>query len=84
MKTTKRKRKERRMRILEKNAGKRRAREAGVAAEVRRERRMAHRKNLFGKYEAAKSDLGGTGEGPGRREKERKLSFFARLLGRRS
>lgn len=84
MKTTKRKRKERRLRILERNAMKRRAREAGVAAEVRRERRMAHRKNLFWKYEAAKSDLGRAGDGPTRREKERKLSFFARLLGRGS
>ena len=84
MKATKRKRKERRLRILERNAMKRRAREAGVAAEVRRERRMAHRENLFRKYEAAKSDLGRTDDGPARREKERKLSFFARLLGRGS
>ena len=84
MKTTKRKRKERRLRILERNAMKRRAREAGVAAEVRRERRMAHRGNLFRKYEAAKSDLNRTDGGPARREKEHKLSFFARLLGRGS
>lgn len=84
MKTTKRKRKERRLRILERNAMGRHAREAGVEAEVRRERRMAHRKNLFGKYEAAKSDLGRTDGGPTRREKERRLSFFARLLGRRA
>ena len=83
MKATKRKRKERRLRILERDAMKRRAREAGVADEVRRERRMAHRKNLFRKYEDAKSDLGRT-DGPARREKERKLSFFARLLGRKS
>ena len=82
MKTTKRKRKERRLRILEKNIKKRRAREAGVAAEVRRERRMAHRENLFRKYEAAKSDLGRTDDVPARMEKERKLSFFARLLGK--
>ena len=82
MKTTKRKRKERRLRILERNAMKRRAREAGVAAEVRRERTKEHRGNLFRKYEAAKSDLGRTDDGPARREKERKLSFFARLLGR--
>ena len=84
MKTTKRKRKERRLRILERNATGRRAREAGVEAEVRRERRMAHRGNLVRKYEAAKSDLGRTDGGPDRREKERKLSFFARLLGRRA
>ena len=84
MKTTKRKRKERRLRILERNATRRRAREAGVEAEVRRERTRAHRKNLFGKYEAAKSDLRRTDGGPDRREKERKLSFFARLLGRRA
>ena len=84
MKSTKRKRKERRLRVLERNAMSRRDREIAVADGVRRERRMAHRKNLFGKYEAAKSGLGGTGGGPDRREKERKLSFFARLLGRRA
>lgn len=84
MKTTKRKRKERRLRILERNATRRRAREAGVEAEVRRERTMAHRENLVRKYEDAKSDLGRADGGPGRREKERKLSFFARLLGRRA
>ena len=84
MKATKRKRKERRLRVLEKNVKRRRAREAGVADGVRRERSEAHRKNLFGKYEAAKSDLGRADEGPGRGEKERKLSFFARLLGRRA
>ena len=84
MKTTKRKRKERRLRILEKNIKKRRAREAGVTAEARRERTRAHRENLFGKYEDAKSALGRTDDGPARREKERKLSFFARLLGRES
>ena len=84
MKATKRKRKERRLRILERNAMKRRAREAGVAIDVRRERRMAHRGNLIRKYEAAKLDLNRTDEGPARREKERKLSFFARLLGRGS
>ena len=83
MKATKRKRKERRLRILERNAMKRRARETAVEAGVRRERRMAHRKNLLGKYDAAKSDLGRTDGGPDRGEKERKLSFFARLLGRR-
>ena len=82
MKTTKRKRKERRLRILERNAMRRRAREAGVADGVRRERRMAQRANLFGKYEAAKSDLRRADDGPDRREKERKLSFFAKLIGR--
>ena len=84
MKSTKRKRKERRLRILERNATRRRAREAGVAAGVRRERRMAHRENLVRKYEAAKSDLVRTDDGPDRGEKVRKLSFFARLLGRRA
>lgn len=84
MKTTKRKRKERRLRILERNAMRRRDREAGVAAEVRRERTKEHRGNILRKYEAAERDLRGTDEGPARREKERKLSFFARLLGRGS
>ena len=84
MKATKRKRKERRLRILERNAMKRRARETAVAAGVRRERTEAHRENLFRKYEAAKLDLSRTDEGPARREKERKLSFFERLLGRRA
>lgn len=84
MKATKRKRKERRLRILERNAMKRRAREAGVAAEVRRERTKEHRGNILRKYEGAKLDLDRTDEGPARREKERKLSFFARLLGRGS
>ena len=82
MKTTKRKRKERRLRILEKNVKKRRARETAVAAEVRRERRTEHRENLVRKYEAAKSDLVRTDDGPDHGEKVRKLSFFARLLGR--
>lgn len=84
MKSTKRKRKERRLRILERNAMSRRARETAVSAEVRRERTMAHRGNLVRKYEDAKSDLRGTDGGPARKEKERKLSFFARLLGRRA
>ena len=84
MKTTKRKRKERRLRILERNAMRRRARETDVAAEVRRERRTEHRENLFRKYEDAKLDLRNADEGPARGEKERKLSFFARLLGRRT
>ena len=82
MKTTKRKRKERRLRILERNAMKRRAREAGVATEVRRERTKEHRGNLLRKYEDTKLDLSRTDGGPARREKERKLSFFSRLLGR--
>ena len=84
MKTTKRKRKERRLRILEKNARKRRARERAVASEATRERTKEHRGNLLRKYEDAKLDLYRTDEGPARSEKERKLSFFARLLGRRS
>ena len=84
MKTTKRKRKERRLRLLERNAMKRRARETAVAAEVRRERRTEHRENLFRKYEDAKLDLRNADEGPARGEKERKLSFFERLLGRRA
>ena len=84
MKTTKRKRKERRLRILERNAMRRRAREMAVATEVRRERTKEHRGNLLRKYEDAKSDLSRTDGGPARREKERKLSFFARLLGRRT
>lgn len=84
MKTTKRKRKERRLRILERDATRRRARETAVTAEVRRDRRIAHRENLVRKYEAAKSDLVRTDGGPDRGEKERKLSFFARLLGRRA
>ena len=78
MKTTKRKRKERRLRILERNAMKRRAREAGVAAEVRRERRMAHRRHLADKLDEAI-----------REQHERKIaeptgkvSFLRRLLGR--
>lgn len=84
MKSTKRKRKERRLRILERNAMRRSAREAGVEAEVRRERRMAHRGNLVRKYEDAKSDLGRTDGDTARMEKARKLSFFARILGRRA
>ena len=84
MKTTKRKRKERRLRILERNAMKRRARETAVAANLGRERRTEHRENLFRKYEDAKLDLSRTDEGPAHREKERKLSFFERLLGRRA
>ena len=53
MKTAKRKRKERRLRILERNAMKRRAHETAVAAEARSERRMAHRKNLVTKLDEA-------------------------------
>ena len=56
MKTTKRKRKERRLRILERNAMKRRARETAVAANLGRERRTEHRENLFRKYEEAKGE----------------------------
>ena len=84
MKATKRKRKERRLRVLEKNVKRRRAREMAVASEARRERTKEHRGNLLRKYEDAKLDLSRTDGGPARREKERKLSFFARLLGRGS
>ena len=84
MKTTKRKRKERRLRILERNATRRRARETAVAAEVRRERRTENRENLFRKYEDAKLDLRNANDGTDRGEKERKLSFFAKLLGRKA
>ena len=78
MKATKRKRKERRLRILERNAMRRRAREAGVEAEVRRERRMAHRKNLVTKLDEA------IREQRGRKlaEPTGKVSFLRRLLGR--
>ena len=77
MKTTKRKRKERRLRILERNAMKRRAREAGVAAGVRRERRMAHRKNLAAKLgEAIREQHGLKLDKPAE-----KVSFLRRLLG---
>ena len=78
MKTTKRKRKERRLRILERNAMKRRARETAVAAGVRRERRTEHRKRLAARLDEAI-----------REQRDRKLaeptqkvSFLRRLLGR--
>ena len=78
MKATKRKRRERRLRILEKNIKKRRARERAVASEARRERRMAHRKNLVTKLDEAI-----------REQRDRKIaepagkvSFLRRLLGR--
>ena len=77
MKTAKRKRKERRLRILERNAMKRRAREAGVAAEARSERRMAHRKNLVTKLdEAIREQHGLKLDKPAE-----KVSFLRRLLG---
>ena len=77
MKTTKRKRKERRLRILERNATGRHAREAGVEAEVRRERRMAHRKNLVTKLdEAIREQHGLKLDKP-----TEKVSFLRRLLG---
>ena len=76
MKTTKRKRKERRLRILERNAIRSRARETAVAAEVRRERRMAHRENLVRKYEAIREQLGLNLDKP-----TDKVSFLRRLLG---
>ena len=78
MKVTKRKRKERRLRILERNAMKRRAREAGVAIDVRRERTKEHRKRLATRLDDAI-----------REQRDRKLaeptekvSFLRRLLGR--
>ena len=78
MKTTKRKRKERRLRILERNAMKRRSRETAVAAKVRRERRTEHRKRLAARLDEAI-----------REQRDRKLaeptqkvSFLRRLLGR--
>lgn len=84
MKVTKRKRKERRLRILEKEIIKRHAHEARVASGIRRDRARAHRNNLVSKYIDAEVKLRKTKEGPARKEKVRKLSFFARLLGRRS
>ena len=77
MKTTKRKRKERRLRILERNAMKRRARERTVASEAKRERRMAHRKNLAAKLgEAIREQHGLKLDKPAE-----KVSFLRRLLG---
>ena len=77
MKTTKRKRKERRLRILERNAMKRRARERAVASEAMRERRMAHRKNLAAKLgEAIREQHGLKPDEPAE-----KVSFLRRLLG---
>ena len=77
MKTTKRKRKERRLRILEKNIKRRRARERAVASEARRERRMAHRKNLVTKLdEAIREQHGLKLDKP-----TEKVSFLRRLLG---
>ena len=77
MKTTKRKRKERRLRILERNAMKRRARETAVAAEVRRERRTEHRKRLAARLHDAISEQRDRIVEP-----TEKVSFLRRLLGR--
>ena len=78
MKTTKRKRKERRLRILERNAMKRRARETAVTAEVRRERRTEHRKRLAARLvEAIREQLDRKLAGP-----TEKVSFLRSLLGR--
>ena len=78
MKTTKRKRKERRLRILERNAMKRRARETAVAAGVRRERRTEHRKRLAARLgEAIREQRDRKLAGP-----TEKVSFLRRLLGR--
>ena len=77
MKSTKRKRRERRLRILERNAMKRRARERAVASDARRERRMAHRKNLAAKLgEAIREQCGLKPNEPAE-----KVSFLRRLLG---
>ena len=77
MKATKRKRKERRLRILERNSMKRRARETAVAAEVRRERRTEHRKRLAARLGEA------IREQRDRKiaEPTEKVSFLRRLLG---
>ena len=78
MKVTKRKRKERRLRILERNAMRRRARETAVAAEVRRERRTEHRKRLAARlYDAVSEQRCRKLAGP-----TEKISFLRRLLGR--
>ena len=77
MKTTKRKRKERRLRVLEKNVKRRSARERAVASETMRERRMAHRKNLAAKLdEAIREQSGLKLDKPAE-----KVSFLRRLLG---
>ena len=77
MKTTKRKRKERRLRILERNAMKRRARETAVAAGVRRERRTEHRKRLAARLYDAISEQ----RCRKLAEPTQKVSFLRRLLG---
>lgn len=77
MKTTKRKRKERRLRILERNAMKRRARETAVASDVRRERRTEHRKRLAARLYDAISEQ----RGRKLAEPTQKVSFLRRLLG---
>ena len=77
MKTTKRKRKERRLRILERNAMKRRARETAVATEVRRERRTEHRKRLAARLDEAISEQ----RYRKLAEPTGKVSFLRRLLG---
>ena len=78
MKTTKRKRKERRLRLLERNAMKRRARETAVAAGVRRERRTEHRKRLAARLYDAISEQ----RDRKLAEPTQKVSFLRRLLGR--
>ena len=78
MKTTKRKRKERRLRILERNAMKRRARETAVAAGIRRERRTEHRKRLAARLYDAISEQ----RDRKLAEPTQKVSFLRRLLGR--
>ena len=78
MKATKRKRKERRLRILERNAMKRRARETAVAAGVRRERRTENRKRLAARLYDAISEQ----RDRKLAEPTQKVSFLRRLLGR--
>lgn len=78
MKTAKRKRKERRLRILEKNIKRRRARERAAASEVSRGRRMTHRKNLVAKLDEAIREQ----HGPKLDKPTEKVSFLRRLLGR--
>ena len=78
MKVTKRKRKERRLRILERNAMRRRARETAVAANLARERRTEHRKRLAARLYDAISEQHARKFA----EPTQKVSFLRRLLGR--
>ena len=75
MKATKRKRRERRLRILEKNVKRRRARERAAASEARRDRRMAHRKNLVTKLDEAIRSHGKRQKKSIRRKKQTKRAL---------